>query len=183
VSGTAAETYLRGRGIDSAIPESIRFASLRYGKTGREHPCLIALAASVDNKAVGLHRIYLKPDGSGKADVPKSKLSLGQIAGAAIRLAPCAASMVVCEGIEDGLTLQQELGQAVWAAAGASMLPSMQLPAGVMSVTVAADNDAAGQRSAKAAAGAFSLDGRNVRIIRPLPGHKDFNDELRGVRA
>ncbi|CAM3133462.1 Toprim domain-containing protein [Sphingomonas antarctica] len=180
ISGTPAETYLRRRGLWLNLPDSLRFARLRYGKRGPMHPCLIALVASVDNKAIGIQRTYLT-DGGGKAAVPKPKLSLGSVRGGAIRLAPGAVKLMVCEGLEDGLTLQQELGCAVWVAAGASMLPSMRIPEGVASVVIGADGDEPGERSAQDAARAFARPGRQVRIIRPLDGHKDFNDELRGV--
>ena len=55
----------------------------------------------------------------------------------------------------------------------------MQFPAGVRSVVVGADNDAAGEAAAQKAAYAFAGRGLAVRIVRPLDGFKDFNDELR----
>lgn len=181
VHGTPAETYLRSRGLHLPIPKSIRFARLPYGKRGREYPCLIAAVGSVDNKLVGIQRTFINDAGTGKAAVPKAKLSLGRVSGGAIRLAPCAASLVVCEGIEDGLTLMQEMGRAVWVAAGASMLPNMQFPQGVRSIVIGADGDEAGDAAARKAAEAFAARGLSARIIRPTEGFKDFNDELRGV--
>lgn len=178
VSGTLAERYLNARGIKMKIPESIRFAALRYGRHGPEHPCLVALIASVDNRAVGIQRTYLNAAGTGKAAVPKAKLSLGNVKGGAIRLAPAAAELVVAEGLEDALTLQQELGKAAWCAAGAGMLPAMRFPAGVNSVVIGADADEAGEAAAQKAAAAYTERGMTARIIRPLDGFKDFNAEL-----
>jgi DNA primase len=175
--GTLAETYLRNRGLHLPIPESVRFARLRYGAKGREHPVLVACIASADNKLVGIQRTYLAPDGMGKAAVPKAKLSLGRVSGGAIRLAPCAASLIVCEGLEDGCTLQQELGRAVWVAAGASMLPAMIFPAGVRSIAIGGDNDNAGQASARKAAENFAHRGIESRVFFPVDA-KDFNQEL-----
>ncbi|OUC56768.1 virulence-associated protein E [Sphingobium sp. GW456-12-10-14-TSB1] len=183
VRGTLAETYLRSRGLHLPIPESIRFTRLRYGKRGPERPCLVACVASVDNKLVGIQRTYLNDDGSGKAAVPKPKLSLGQVAGGAIRLAPAAGRLIVCEGLEDGLTLMQELGRAVWVAAGASMLPKMMFPIGVNNVAIGGDGDDVGQRAAAIAVQSFALRGLKSRAFFPLEGYKDFNDELRGLRA
>lgn len=180
--GTLAETYLRSRGLHQRIPESIRFTRLRYGAKGRAHPVLIACVASADNKLIGIQRTFLAPDGLGKAAVPKAKLSLGRVSGGAIRLAACAASLIVCEGLEDGLTLQQELGRAVWVAAGASMLPAMIFPAGVQSVAIGGDNDNAGQLSARKAAETFAHRGIESRVFFPVDA-KDFNDELRGALA
>ncbi|WP_293921824.1 DUF7146 domain-containing protein [Sphingobium sp. UBA5915] len=181
VQGTEAERYLRFRGIHIPIPASIRFARLRYGKRGPEHPCLIACVGSVDNKVVGIQRTYLNSAGTGKAGVAKPKLSLGRVAGGAVRLAPAAAELVVCEGLEDGLTLMQELGRAVWVAAGASMLPKMQFPVGVRAVAIGGDGDDAGRTAAAAAAHGFADRGLAARTFFPLEGFKDFNDELRGV--
>lgn len=182
VSGTLAETYLRSRGLHLPIPDSIRFTRLRYGKRGPERPCLVACVASVDNKLVGIQRTYLNDDGRGKAAVPKPKLSLGQVAGGAIRLAPAAGRLIVCEGLEDGLTLMQELGRAVWVAAGSSMLPKMQFPVGVRKVAIGGDGDQAGRDAAGAAASAYAERGLSTRVFFPADGIKDFNDELRGVR-
>lgn len=181
VPGTEAENYLRFRGIHLPIPSSIRFARLRYGKRGPEHPCLVACVGSVDNKIVGIQRTYLNAVGTGKASVPKPKLSLGKVAGGAIRLAPAAAELVVVEGIEDGLTLMQEMGRAVWVAAGASMLPKMQFPAGVRNIAIGGDGDDAGRKAAETAADAFAARGLSVRKFFPLEGFKDWNDQLRGI--
>lgn len=177
VTGTLAETYLRNRGLHLPIPDSIRFTSLRYGKSGPEHPVLVAAIASVDDKLVGIQRTYLAPDGKGKAAVPKPKLSLGRVSGGAIRLAPCAASLIVCEGLEDSLTLQQELGQAVWVAAGASMLPNMLFPPGVHSVAIGGDNDDAGRNAARKAATVFAQRGIEARVFFPDDA-KDFNQQI-----
>ncbi len=181
IAGTPAEAYLRGRGLDLRLPESLRFARLRYGS--KSLPCLVALIANGDNKIGGVQRTFVRDDGTGKADVPAPKLSLGRVRGGAIRLAPGAGRLIVTGGLEDGLTLQQELGQAVWAATGEGNMASMVLPAGVTSVTIGADRDDSGDLHAKRAAETFALQGRTVRIIRPLPGFKDFNSELQGIPA
>ena len=177
VRGTLGETYLRSRGLHLSLPESLRFASLPYGKGARTYTVLIAAVASADDRLTGIQRTYLDPSGTGKADVPKPKLSLGKVAGGAIRLTPCARNLLVTEGLEDGLTLLQELGQAVWVACGASMLPRMVLPAGVGSVAIGGDNDDAGRRAATMAAEAFRHRGIVTRVFFPLDA-KDFNQEL-----
>jgi DNA primase len=106
--GTPVDTYLRSRALILPIPASIRFARLRYGKIGPFHPVMVALVASVDDRAIGVQRTYLNAAGTGKAAVPNPKLSLGNVRGGAIRLAPCARTLTIAEGIEDGLSLQQE---------------------------------------------------------------------------
>ena len=179
---TLAESYLRLRGLHLPIPPTIRFTSLRYGSKGREYPCLVAAVSGPDNKLSAVQRTYLNDAGMGKAAVPKPKLSLGRVSGGAIRLAPAAGELIVCEGLEDGLTLQQELGRAVWVAAGASMLPAMRFPDLVRSVAIGGDADNAGQAAAHKAADAFALRGLSARVFFPADA-KDFNDSLRGVQA
>ena len=176
-AGTLAESYLRSRGLICRIPESIRFARLRYPR-GDVMPCLVALIASVENKAIGIQRTYLNASGTGKAAVPEPKLSLGHVRGGAIRLAPAAAELIVCEGLEDGLTLQQEMGTATWAAAGAGNLSKLELPPGVRSVIIGADRDPTGERTARGAGRRFADQGRKAWIVWPLSPHKDFNAEL-----
>jgi DNA primase len=183
-AGTPAQAYLESRGIDPPFPPDIRFARLPYGNSS-PLPCLVAAVRDVAGEVTGLQRTYLRSDGSGKADLPKAKLSLGKVAGGAIRLGNVDASGVatVCEGLEDGLSLLAMLGKPVWVGAGASMLPAMLFPPEVRSVIIGADNDPAGRTAARKAAVTFASRGVSVRIIYPLEGYKDFNDELREARA
>ncbi|WP_298290741.1 toprim domain-containing protein [Novosphingobium sp.] len=134
---------------------------------------------------VGLQRIYLRSDGGGKANLPQAKLSLGKVTGGAIRLGDLDASgaVTVCEGPEDGLSLLETMGGPVWVAAGATFLPAMQFPPEIRSIIIGADNDEAGAMAADKAAKVFAKRGLAVRIIHPLTGFKDWNDELRGVRS
>lgn len=182
-AGTLAESYLASRGILPPFPPDIRFSRLPYGKSS-PLPCLVAAVRDVAGDVIGVQRIYLRRDGKGKADLPKAKLSLGTVAGGAIRLGDLDGSGVVtvCEGPEDGLSLLSMIGGPVWVAAGASMLPAMRFPSGVRSIAIGADNDDAGKQAALKAAQAFAMRDLSVRIIYPATGFKDFNDELRGER-
>ena len=183
-AGTPAERYLRARGIHCPIPASLRFAELPLGRS-RLLPALVAAVSTMSDKVLGVQRTFLSADGTSKATLPggKSKLSLGRVKGGAIRLGAAAPKLIVTEGLEDGLSLHQETGIAVWVAAGASMLPSLLLPSIVKEVVIAADRDPAGDMAANRAAEMFSKEGRRVRIIRPAAPYKDFNDELRALRS
>lgn len=176
VSDTPAQAYLRRRGITIEAPPAFRFARLSH-PDGGDHPCLVALVTSPDDKPLGIQRTYLAEDGV-KAAVSAVKLSLGFVGGGAIRLAPAASELIVAEGAEDGLTLLQELRLPVWVAAGASMLPRMMFPAVVGSVVIAADADGPGEVAAAKAAQAFIRRGLAVRTMRPAPGCKDWNQQL-----
>lgn len=132
--------------------------------------------------ATGIQRIFLAPDGLGKTDIDKPKLSLGSVKGGAIRLGDLDGSgvLTVCEGPEDGLSLLAMLGGSVWVAAGASFLPAMQFPAEVRAIVIGADNDPAGEDAASKAAHAFTARGLSVRIIRPLDGFKTSTTNCAG---
>ena len=177
IAGTPAETYLRRRNIDIGLPDCLRFAQLRFA--GEVRPMLIAAVAGPDNRVQAIHRIILKDDGT-KADLDggKVKFSLGPVMGGAIRLTPAANGMLLCVGVEDALTLLQQQGQAVWAVTGDVALPAVQLPVGVRSVVVAHDNDASGKSAGKKTANKLASEGRQVRLIQPLSGFKDFNEEI-----
>lgn len=189
-AGTPPAAYLRRRGITMALPGSLRFAVIPPPKDSGVFaangpgplPALIALVADPVGRGVGIQRTYLTPDGRKAASSDgKVKFSLGPIVGGAIHLGPPTEEMVVTEGLEDGLTLAEQLGRSVWVAAGTSMMPRMVLPTEVSAVVIGADGDDPGEKAAQKAAAAFAEAGRSVRIIRPAAGFKDFNAELMGV--
>ena len=174
--GTPAETYLHWRGITIDPPPSLRFAVLPYGKSGPDLPCLVCCVSSPEGLLQGIQRIYLAPDGRGKADVPKTKLSLGPVGGGAIRLAPLdGGELVAVAGPEEGLTLLQTLSRPVWAVTGDVMLPKLRFPPDVQRVAVGGDNDTSGRSAATKAAETFSQRGLAVRTFFPPVDFKDFN--------
>lgn len=65
----------------------------------------------------------------------------------------------------------------MWVAAGASMLPAMQFPAGVGAAAIGGDADDAGRKAARKAAEAFASRGIEARLFFPSAA-KDFNAEL-----
>ena len=178
VEGTAAETYMRWRGISLEAPMSLRYAELPYGRSGPLLPCLVCCVSSPEGPLSGIQRVFLAPDGRGKAAVSKPKLSLGKVSGGAIRLAPLdGGDLIVCEGPEDGLSLLQALRRPVWVAAGASMLPAMRFPSSIRQIAIGGDNDAPGREAARKAADSFAQRGIESRVFFPVDA-KDFNQEL-----
>ena len=188
ITGTAGAAYLFNRGITMALPDSLRFARLKH-PAGGIHPAVVALVVTPDRRVAGVQRIFVSEDGMGKAKVPTAKLSLGRIAGNAIRLGPPAKEIIITEGLEDALSVQQALGKVTWAAAGASMMSRMVFPLAVERVVIGRDNDPAGEREAVKAALLFSERGLSVRIMAPAGDMKDFNQaltaplEARGIAA
>lgn len=200
IEGTPAAVYLRSRGITMDLPDTLRFARLAPPKIEGNGvlaangpgllPALVAIVTDAGGHLVGLQRTYLTEDGRKAAVIatdtdrkPKVKYSLGNVIGGSIQLGPPAASMLVTEGLEDGLTLAQALGRSVWVAAGTSMMPQMAFAPVTRAVVIGADGDNAGAAAAAKAAEAFDAAGLATRIMRPTPGYKDFNAELMGVRS
>ena len=94
-----------------------------------------------------------------------------------MRLAPAGPELVLSEGIETGLSVQQATGLPVWATLSTSGLRSVILPPEVETVIIAADADEPGEKAAQEAARRFIAEGRTVKIARPPKG-MDFNDLL-----
>jgi|GEM_PF-770139 len=182
VEDTAAEAYLRKRGLrPTSAWDGLRTSKQPYPGLGW-HPTLIGPFLTLGGVLSGVQRTYLQPNGA-KLDANPARLMLGHISGCAIRLGNPADELVICEGLEDGLTLHQELdGIPVWVAGGAGFLSTMRIPDTVKRLIVAADNDEAGERAARQTADLHSFGNRQCWIRRPSPAFKDFNDELRGIK-
>ena len=179
IAGTIAETYLRGRGITCDLPPTLRFhGACWHGAMARHYPALVAAVQGAGLPAV--HRTYLRPDGTGKADVEPAKAMLGATAGGAVRLAEAPSRLVVGEGIESALSLLCGLldGPAtVWAALSTSGLRGLHLPPNPSRLTIACDGDGPGRDAAQALAERAHGFGWQVSILDPGTGC-DFNDIL-----
>lgn len=177
IEGTAAETYLRGRGITCDLPRTLRFhGDCWHGPTARRYPAMVAAVQGLGLPAV--HRTYLRPDGSGKADIEPAKAMLGATAGGAVRLAEGHSRLVVAEGIESALSLLCGLldGPAtVWAALSTSGIRGLRLPPQPGRLTIAPDGDTAGREAANALAERAHALGWQVGTLDPGDG-ADFND-------
>lgn len=186
VAGSPAETYLRARGITIAAPDCFRFGMIPSwrnkdtGEWGRKRPALICGAVDGIGAVVGIQRIFFPSDdpSRGKADC---KLSLGTIKGSALQLAPAGATVVLCEGPEDGLSVAQEgPGLPVWVPFGTSMMPAVEFPPIVRRVVIAGQNNTPGRIAANKAAIALAERGLLPSFAWPGNQFDDWNDQLRG---
>ena len=178
IEGTFAETYLRGRAIACALPDSLRFQPRGWHATGHRFPMMLARVDGAAGFAV--HRTYLREDGSGKAAVTPDKAMLGPCAGGAVRLSVAEGPLVVCEGIETGLSLLCGLLRTpatVWAALSTSGIRGLHLPPMAGRLTIAADGDAPGREAAFALATRAEALGWRVSLL-PAPDGRDWNDVL-----
>ena len=174
--------YLAGRGITIPTPLALRWAPVCRHPSGVELPAMIARIDNIDAELSGIHRTFLRLDGSGKADIEPVKAMLGRAAGGAVRLAPAAEMLMVAEGIETALATMQAMEMPAWAALSTSGMEALALPPMVRTIIILADNDAngAGQTAARTAAQRWLVEGRRVRIALPPISGTDFADVLAG---
>jgi hypothetical protein len=131
-----------------------------------------------DDVIRAVHRTYLARDARGKAPVDPNKMTLGPIAGGAIRLSPAAEHLLIGEGIETCLSAMQETQLPAWCAVSAIGILQLVLPPIVRRATILVDGDQAGEAAARTAAGRWTAEGLRVELAR-APAGKDFNDVLR----
>jgi hypothetical protein len=179
ITGTIAETYLRGRGITAPLPATLRFhPECWHGPTAKRWPAMVGAVQGANRPAV--HRTYLRPDGSSKADIDPPKAMLGAVAGGAVRLADGLGPLVVAEGIETALSLVSGLLHApatVWAALSTSGIRGLHLPPTASRLTIAPDGDKPGREAANALAERAHALGWQVSLL-PAPDGRDWNDIL-----
>jgi hypothetical protein len=178
ITGTLAETYLHGRGITCALPDTLRFYPACWHVTAQRFPALVARIDGAEGFAV--HRTYLRANGTGKADAEPAKAMLGAVQGGTVRLTDGPGPLVVAEGIETALSLACGLLRApamIWAALSTSGMRGMRLPDPPGRLTIAPDGDAAGREAAHALAERAHALGWAVSLL-PAPNGRDWNDIL-----
>ncbi len=177
--GDPASLYLASRGLHGPWPPSLRFLPAARHPSRTTVPALIAAACrwpARSPRAVQL--TALSPQGR-KAGLNPLRWTRGVLTGAAVRLAPWdkGKTVVVVEGIEDGLAVQRAMPEASpWAVLVVLNAKQAELPSAA-EVVLALDGDEAGKRAAKEAADALTACGHKVRIA-ALPDGADPADLL-----
>lgn len=117
IQHTPAELYLANRSLRLAdLPDlgSLRFARLPFERSARLHPTLVAAVETSNGEFAGVQRTYLTEDGR-KLEVHNAKRSLGALKGNAIRIGDkfdAHDQVIICEGLEDGLSLSRIPGSS-----------------------------------------------------------------------
>ena len=191
ISDTLAERYLRERAICPPLPDTLRFhPAIRHPETRLTYPGMIGLVTAGDeNMSVGIQRTFLSRDAR-KAVVLPNKMMLGACGGGAVRLQDQGnGPLVVCEGIETGLSLRDDLDfedatPRIWAALSTSGMKKLNLPSLVGKLVIAPDGDPPGRIAAQELAGHANALGWQVSIM-DAPDGRDWNDiardQVRGV--
>ena len=201
--GSAADTYLKSRGIDvrrlGRMPGVLGWLpEQRHHESGARLPVMLAGIQNDDGETIGIHRTFLRPDGSAKADVaPQRKVWPRGLAGGVIRLwrgenkvsiaeackSGLAEKWVICEGVEDGLSsVLADPGPRVVCAVSLTNLAHVRLAPCCWEVVVWQDNDWSkpqARRDFDKAIAALARQCPRIAIARSAIG-KDANDALRG---
>lgn len=177
ITGTKGEAYLRGRGITCPLPDTLRWvADCYHGPTGRYGAAIVADVQPTG----GVHRTFF--DKPGNRLTKNAKMMLGPCSGGAVRLSEAVGPLVVCEGIETGLSLLSGLldgPSTVWAALSTSGMRALQLPPCPPSgaIIIATDGDAPGREAGAVLADRAHALGWAVSIM-AAPEGQDFNNVL-----
>jgi hypothetical protein len=150
---------------------------------GNTAPAMVALMTDPETgSATGIHRTFLKADGSGEADSDLVRMMLGRAG--VIRLSPHDVKLTlgICEGIENGVALLTLPGfHTIWACGSLNGLIDFPILDYVDTIHVFADPKPHERAGARACAQRWANDGRAAKIWEP-PGDQDFNDLIRGMR-
>ena len=178
---THVETYLRSRGIQGAIPPTLRFHPRLFHTSRTYHPAMVGAIAVWPSKTVaGVHRTYLTASGTDKTSHLPNKMMLGLIKGGAVRLSPIGAKLILAEGIETALSCFYATNIPTWSCLSVSGMMDIVVPPLEITqeIIICADGDGAGQKAADKLAERLHRTGYGVRTA-PSPQGQDFNDVLR----
>lgn len=184
VPGDLADRYLAARKINQpSYPPALRYApSVRDGEGGTR-PCMIAVVGLYGEKPATLHRTFLRPDGTAKAEMAAPrKLMPGDLPpGACVQLSEWneTGPLGIAEGIETALAASAIFDIPVWAAINAGNLPHWQPPPGCEEVVIFGDHDPkyAGQAAAYTLAHKLACKGMPVSVQIPVVPGLDWADE------
>jgi len=189
-AGTPAAHYARRRRILRSLQPIAALgahwaAPLSVYRPGRaSRPALLAAIRTADGALTGLEITYLSPNGRLATDVRLPRKTMGQLpAGSAVRLDPCAATLLVAEGVFTALSAGERFGLPAWALLSTSNLRRWNAPVGVRQVLIAADRGQDGETSAERLQRRLEAQGVAASIhLPPLP-HADWNDAAGGSSA
>lgn len=184
---SAVENYLRSRAIAGPLPKCIRsHPRLWHSDLKSTFPAMVAPFRDIKSNTIcGLHRTYLKVDGTGKITEGTARKMLGRSKGAVVKLTPddqVEQGLAIAEGIETALTVMQA-GYPVWATGAANGIAEFPVLAGIECLTIFADPDPVGMVAAQVCAQRWHDAGAEARILTPTTGAgHDWNDFARAAQ-
>lgn len=186
--GTIGEKYLNYRSIALIDHEKdMTFhGKIMCKDAGKPLPALLfAIRNLPETDVVGIHRIYIKEDGQGKADIANPKMAVGSVKGNAIWFGTPCDTLYIVEGPENALTLRLIGADFVACAVFAGNIPNLTIPDYVTKVVICPDRDKAGIAAANKALIAYNKKSPRVNLpkekILKNGKYADFNDLLMGT--
>lgn len=183
LAGSVAVSYLRHRGItDLRETANLRFHPNCYWRPEGDGPtetwpAMIAAVTDTDGKITGVHRTWLKRDGSGKAPVDPPRKAMGNLLGHGVRFGAEQNVMAAGEGIETILSLRQVLPMMpMISALSAGHLAAILFPPHLRRLYIVRDNDPAGDGARDRLVDRAHEAGIEAITLSPVLG--DFNDDL-----
>jgi hypothetical protein len=172
IDGTAAETYLRGRGIDI---ETAKAAGATYAPKFYGAPAVVFPICDRDGNQTGASGRYFRSDAT-----PKTRIA-GTKRGGLFATSGALASqnIIITEAPIDALSLATA-GFAAVALCGTSAPDWIHIACGLKHVFPAFDADEVGDTAAAALAARLTTYGARCERLRP-DGAKDWNEALQGV--
>lgn len=171
-SGTPVELYLRNRGIRCPIPHSLRFL--------KSPPGMVALFQNAAGAPLAIQITYITRAGQ-KADRQVQKQTFCTGAGwqkfSAIHI-PGRGELVICEGVETGLSIHQATGRPIWCCTSVSNVSAIRVP--YKRFTIARDGDKPGSPADELYLKTIRRHvaaGKKLKVAAP-PTDMDFNDLL-----
>jgi putative DNA primase/helicase len=172
------EQYLASRGLRLPPDAPLRFHPA-CPRNKERLPAMVALMTDpLSGEPCGVHRTFLRSDGSGKAD-GSTKMMLGTAG--IIRLVPdteVTVGLGLAEGIETSLAIMQGAGWSpVWACGSAGAMSTFPVLPGIEALTlfVDADDSGAGAKAARSCADRWTSAGVEVTAHHP-PAGSDWAD-------
>lgn len=148
LEGSLGQKYLNTRGIIT-LDKNIRFhPNIFHGPSKKNFPALIfKVQEYYDGPLVAIHRIFLSPDGTGKAKVDNPKMALAPIRGAGIWFGEPCSELYILEGPENALTMKEMGAGFVWCSVFSTNMPNIKIPSNVNKIIIAPDPDPSGEIS------------------------------------
>jgi len=182
-AGDLVHKYLDTRGVDELVyPDALRFAPKLRDGDGGIRPAMVAMVTAPDGKPVSMHRTFLKPDGSGKAEMsaPRKMMPGTLPEGACVRLCEYVSGgpLGIAEGIETALSASAIYQMPVWSAINSAILKKWLPPEGCDEVVIFGDNDPkfGGQAAAWSLAHRLAVKGVSASVMIPEQAGTDWND-------
>ena len=181
--GEAGQLYLKSRKLFVAKYHSkyiIRFVENLKHMDGNTYPALVFRITDIDNKFLGIQRIYLTQNGQKINE--NAKLTLGDVMGGALKMGRYNPNTILLsEGVEDGLSLNplaiKNKNLGIWSGLGAKQLSTIIIPDDVGRVIICSDNDESTEFVIEKLQARY---GDEKQVIAHLPPekYKDYNEFL-----